>query len=152
MGWVKLDTSYLRNPKVAPLHPAAKLLHVASILWTAEHLTDGYVPPTALRTLCDDVPIAVRWRRHHASALMRAGLWEPVVGTGGGWMVHDFVTHNHTSTRAYVERERELAAERMRRMRERSGTSYAVTNGAVTPTDKTRQDRDSDYPGERHPL
>ena len=42
--WVKLDTSYLRNPKITALHPQALLLHLASILWTADQLQDGHIP------------------------------------------------------------------------------------------------------------
>ena len=124
--WVKVEQSYLRHPKVARLSPEAKLLHLASILWTAEHLQDGYVPATALRQLCDDVPIASRWRRHYAVALVSAGLWDEVED---GWIVHDFDEHNHSSTRAVVEQERAATRERVRRYRKRRGDGgNAVTS------------------------
>lgn len=117
MGWAKIDTSWLRNPKVAPLHPTAKLLHVASILWTAEHLTDGYIAATSLRQLCDSVPIGVRWQLLRAQQLVDAGLWEPVPEPHAGWVVHDYTAHNRAATRANVERNRELSRKRMQEWR-----------------------------------
>jgi hypothetical protein len=120
LRWVKVDVGYMSHPKVLGLHANAKLLHIASILWTAEHLTDGYVPPRALRELSESVPIAVRWRAHHASALVAAGLWDEADSRVGGWVVHDFAEHNRSSTREIVEREREQTRERVERWRARS--------------------------------
>ena len=113
MGWAKIDTSWLRNPKVAPLCDQAKLLHVASILWTAEHLTDGYIAATSLRQLCDSVPIGQRWQLLRAQQLSEAGLWDPVPEPRGGWVIHDYTVHNKAATRANVERNRELSRQRM---------------------------------------
>lgn len=124
--WAKLDVGYLSHPKVARLHPSAKLLHVASILWTAEHLTDGYVPAKALRTLSETVPIAVRWRQHHASALVQAGLWDVAPAPREGWLVHDYAEHNHAATRAAVERSRLVTRERVRRLRQREAHLHVI--------------------------
>ena len=129
--WVKLDVGYLSHPKVIGLHQSAKLLHLASILWTAEHLTDGYVTPKALRELSESVPIAVRWRGHHASALVEAGLWDPVPAPTGGWLVHDFTEHNASSTRAAVEKSREQVRERVARHRSRDHGLWVVGNGVT---------------------
>lgn len=129
--WVKLDVGYLSHPKLLGLHHAAKLLHLASILWTAEHLTDGYITPIALRELSESVPIAVRWRKHHASALVTAGLWDPVPEPRGGWIVHDFAEHNPGSTRAAVELAREQTRERVARHRAREHGLFVVGNGVT---------------------
>jgi hypothetical protein len=126
--WVKVDTGYLAHPKLLGLHPSAKLLHLASILWTAEHLTDGYVPPKALRELSESVPIAVRWRGHHASALVDAGLWDVVEPPTLGWVVHDFTEHNAAATRAAVERNRELTRDRVARHRAQQRGLWVVRN------------------------
>ena len=45
------------------VQPQLVLLHVASILWTAEHLTDGYVPDRALISLSSRVDLAPNRRR-----------------------------------------------------------------------------------------
>lgn len=117
MPWVKIDTSWLRNPKVAPLCDQARLLHLASILWTAEHLTDGYVPASALRGLCEDVGIGLRARQLRAQQLTAAGLWELVPEPRDGWIIHDYTVHNRAVTRANVERNREQSRVRMERSR-----------------------------------
>lgn len=116
MGFVFVQTSYLRHPKIVGLHERAVLLHLASILWTAEHLTDGYVPVTALRSLCDEAGIGARWRDHRVRDLVSRQLWDELPE---GWHVHDFEDWNRSSTRAVVESNRAAAVERQRRHRER---------------------------------
>ena len=115
MSYVFVQTGYLRHPKIAALGAQTVLLHLASILWTAEHLTDGYVPETALRALCSDVHIAPTHRIVHTRRLVDAQLWDVLPD---GWHVHDFETHNRSSTRAVVESNRAAAVERQRRHRE----------------------------------
>lgn len=115
MSFVFIQTSYLRHPKLAGLHERAVLLHLASILWTAEHLTDGYVPTSALRSLCEEASIVPRWRDRHVADLVSRGLWDELPT---GWHVHNFERHNRSSTRAVVESNRAAAAERQRRRRD----------------------------------
>lgn len=116
MSWVKIETGYLRHPKMLGLPHTAQLVHLASILWTAEHLQDGYVPSTAVRQLFDSISAQNAHRRRYEQMLIDRGLWERAIG---GIIVHDFAKHNAPSLRANVERERELSAERVRRFRER---------------------------------
>jgi hypothetical protein len=115
--WVKLDVAYFGHPKLLGLHDKGKLLHVASILWTAEHLTDGYVPERALSELSARVELHPSKRRAMARNLVERGLWDEVPPPRGGWIVHDFAEHNLASTREYVERERELTRQRVARHR-----------------------------------
>lgn len=119
MAWVKVDVAYLRNPKMRAVSPDARLLHLASILWTAEHLTDGILPRAVLRDLADTAQIDRRWASRRALELVGARLWDDACEA---WIVHDFAWHNPTSTRANVEHERQLSRDRMRRWR-----------GSVTP-------------------
>jgi hypothetical protein len=114
MTWVKIDIGYLRHPKLSGLPTDAKVLHLASILWTAEHLTDGHVPHRSLTDLSQIADIHPRWAKRRAATLVEAGLWDLVPG---GWHVHDFEEHNRTSTREYVQAEREAWRERQRRAR-----------------------------------
>lgn len=116
MTWVKLDVSYLRNPKVRGLcSDKHRLLHLASILWTAEHLTDGYVPASALPELCQAASIGPSYRVRAAQALVRQQLWEQAAD---GWIVHDFAEWNAASTREEVQRRREQWRQRQRRRRD----------------------------------
>jgi len=102
---VKIDVSYLENPKVIGLHPQAVLLHLASILWTAEQLTDGHIPAKALQALGQRAGIAPSWQRRMAGALVEHYLWLPVED---GWHVHDFAEMNPQATRKKVLAQRKL--------------------------------------------
>jgi hypothetical protein len=121
--WVKLDVGYFSHPKVVGLHPSAKLLHIASILWSAEHLTDGYVPSRALHRLVTIASLHTQHRATYARWLVDAGLWDECDPSIGGWIVHDFAEHNHSSTRAAVEHSRELTRKRVERWRAAAGNS-----------------------------
>lgn len=114
MAWVKLDVGYLRSPKLVDLPPKVVLLHLGSILWTAEHLTDGWVPDHALILLSSQADLAPNRRRWAARLLTQRSLWDQGVG---GWQVHDFVEWNRTSTREYVEQQRADWRERQARAR-----------------------------------
>lgn len=114
MPWAKVELGYLSHPKIIGLHPKVVLLHLASILWTAEHLTDGYVPDRALIELSSRVDLASNRRRWAAGQLVDRQLWDE---RPGGWHVHDFQLHNATSTRAYVEDKRRADRDRQREHR-----------------------------------
>ena len=101
--WVKLDTMYLDNPKIIGLHPQAVLLHLGSILWTAEHLTDGHIPDRAVTALGQKADITPRWVRRRVGSLVEHHLWLPVED---GWHVHDFEIMNPQATRKKVEAQR----------------------------------------------
>lgn len=101
--WVKIDVSYLRNTKISSLSRDAVLLHLASILWTAEEMKDGAIPRHICRDLAADVGLDRRRIGAKVSELVDAGLWEP---NGEGWHVHDFQTFNKQALRANVEAER----------------------------------------------
>ena len=104
--WIKLDVGYLRNPKITGLTPPARLLHLASICWCADQLTDGYIPRRTLTVLAREAGIGTTMAAaKRAEELEEAGLWERNGGTG--WQVHDFVEMNPGATRAGVEKERQ---------------------------------------------
>jgi hypothetical protein len=111
MPWVKVDTGYLTHPKIVGLPSRVVVLHLASILWTAEQLTDGYVPDRALISLSSRADLAPNRRRWAARQLVDRGLWDELPG---GWHVHDFEIHNRSYTREVVEQKRAAARERQR--------------------------------------
>lgn len=102
--WVKIDVSYLRNPKIAALTPPAVLLHFASILWTADQLTDGHIPSSSLAELATVARIPRRSIDTRAQELEAGQLWTP--NGGSSWELHDFEAMNPQAMRAAVEKQR----------------------------------------------
>lgn len=91
-AYFKLDVGYLTNPKVAAVglqSPSAVLLHIGSIGYAAQHLTDGEVP----------VPLLLRLTgatSDDADLLYASGLWE--VGRQDGLaVVHDYLRHQRSA-------------------------------------------------------
>lgn len=94
-AYAKFDVGYLDNPKVGPLleddRPYAVILHAASILYAAQHLTDGVV---RVKTLLRKTGAS----SDDAAALVAAGLW---VDHGDGTAsIHDYLEHNRSAEQA----------------------------------------------------
>jgi hypothetical protein len=109
--WVKIDTSYLRNPKITAVSTHAVLLHLASILWTGDQLTDGHIPPHALPELglAARVPHRTGVLDKRADELVKQHLWVP---NGRGFELHDFAEMNRQALRSVVERQRQVWRDR----------------------------------------
>ena len=100
-AFAKFDVGYLDNPKtldVLDASPIAVLMHAASILYCAQHLTDGLTTESAMRRKVGGTP-------EDADMLVRAGLWHreghdcescPEV-PAGKVLVHDYLEHNRSS-------------------------------------------------------
>lgn len=109
--WVRIDTGYLRNPKVQRVGRDGMVLHLAAILYLGEHRIDsGLLPPEALPFLA----LEARLRRAEpvVAALCKHGLWHP--SDEGGFIVHDYDETNGEASDAWHDRERR------RRERDRS--------------------------------
>jgi hypothetical protein len=106
MVWFKVDDSLSNHPKVAAAGNAAMGLWLRAGAWSAHHLTDGFVPSSALP--------GVGGNRRQAEALVKAGLWtvEP-----DGYRFHDW--QEYQPSRAKVEAAREATASRVREWRQR---------------------------------
>lgn len=113
--WVKIDTSYLRNPKVTGVPAPAVLLHLASILWVADQLTDGNIPRHAIDELAVHARIPRSSALRRADELVGADLWETNGTTG--WHLHDFETMNRQALRDSVERQRREWRQRQEKLR-----------------------------------
>lgn len=116
--WVRLDTSYLLNPKILQVDHRGVLLHIASIGWCAEQLTDGQVPTSALAVLATMARLRPGEAVRASDQLVDAGLWHK---NGDGWEVHDFVAMNAQVSREQVleQRAKWSAAKTAQRNRKR---------------------------------
>lgn len=112
--WVKIDIAYLRNPKMTALSSGAVLLHLASILWCADHLSDGHIPRHAMRELALMARLSLAAARARAEELVKAERW---LSSGGDWYLHDFDEMNPQALRAAVEQQRREWRERQEKHR-----------------------------------
>jgi hypothetical protein len=119
--WLKLDDGLLTHPK---LYKAATDLqqkgyrnvlalalgwYTESLLYCAQHLTDGELTPDVVKTL-HITPAGI-------AALVRAGLW---VKTANGWRIHDFLDYNPTAKTVAEKRQKD-------RERHRAGGQHRPT-------------------------
>lgn len=132
-GWAPVDTGYLDNPKmldVLDTSGTAALMHLASILYCAQHLTDGHIAPGIARR-------KVGGTRDDDRLLIDAGMWhEPghdcpdcEQPAPNRVYVHDFLQHNRTAAKAKKASERasKAAKERWERQRAEQGTPHDAT-------------------------
>lgn len=143
MDWVKLRTSYYRDPKVLALPDAdAEMLFVRGLGYVGEQETRGYIPEHALSVIA-------RKRRYDTSvsALLATGLWTRV---NGGYQITRW-DDNQEGLEGLAKR-RAADRERKRRQRaaERSESSLLTPQSrdqstgrhvTVTPPEKRRQEK-----------
>lgn len=103
-GWSPVDFGYLDNPKMLEVldqSPVAALMHLASILYCAQHLTDGHITPGVARR-------KVGGSKDDEQTLIDAGMWHTEGHTCAVCpqpeprkvYVHDFLQHNRTAEKA----------------------------------------------------
>ena len=80
MAWFKVDDRFYSHPKVIGVPMRSLGLWVLAGAWSADQLTDGFIPRTALPMLNGSRPADAR-------PLVDAGLWAVV---DGGWRFHDW--------------------------------------------------------------
>jgi hypothetical protein len=105
MPWGRIDDGFWHNHKVLelddPLRKGCIALYWLALCWCNDELTDGRVPPGAVRTLGGD--------KAEADELVRVGLWER---EGKGYRVHDFLVYNQSRERVLSIREERSRAGR----------------------------------------
>lgn len=161
-GWAPVDIGYLDNPKMLDVLDAsstATLMHLASILYCAQHLTDGHLSPGIARR-------KVGASRDDDRLLIDAGLWhEPGHGCDacpdpepGKVYIHNFLEHNRTAAKTKRVSERRSEAAKARWAREKGDATVmqsalqdaqqsAMQNGDVCNAERERErKRDSPAP------
>lgn len=81
LPWVRLDTQFAQNPKLAHLASQGKwraaFCYVASIAYAGAQGTDGYIPESCL--------VFTHATKQTAKDLVKAGLWHDDIG---GWSIN----------------------------------------------------------------
>lgn len=106
--WIRLDVDYFTNPKTVAAGPDGRSLHLASICWVGQHLTDGHIPAAVIPTLCGQAGVP----RRSVDKVVAAGLWLP---TEHDFYVKDYLELN--DSRAKTEQTREKWRQRQRESR-----------------------------------
>jgi hypothetical protein len=100
MASIDLHTGVITSPKHAPLSDAAFRLWAHALMWSKEHLTDGFIPAGML-------PSLHRQAAKHAPELLRVivpgkgPLWHEVEG---GYQIHDYEQWQETKERVQSRR------------------------------------------------
>lgn len=131
MTWFKVDDGLHSHDKALRAGVPAMGLWVLAGSWSADQLTDGWVPQHMVQR------IDPKGWRASVQALVRVGLWQPTDRDGEpGWEFHEW--SERQPSREQVLEERAAHAERQRRFRERmkerrrtNGASDAASNGVT---------------------
>ena len=118
MTWFKVDDGFWSHPKTATLSDAAVTLWVRAGSYSCQHLTDGFVPRSALRLVGTESA---------AVELTSVGLW---LDADNGWQFHDWDEYQETSEA--VKQRRDAQRERQRRARAKRDESRRASR--VTDT------------------
>ena len=110
MAWFKVDDGFWAHPKVLMLSPEAGWLWLRAGSWSAQQLTDGFIPRAVDQLLGDDGTLAAQ--------LVDVGLWEVLPD---GWAFHGW--DEFQPTRNEVEELRRKRSEAGKRGGKRSGES-----------------------------
>lgn len=128
MTWFKVDDNLAFHRKTVAAGNAAMGLWVRAGAWSAQHLTDGFVPEHML---------ALLGTASQSKRLIKAGLWAEV---DGGCQFHQWNEKGRQPTSQSVLADREKSAERQAKWRaSKSGDpqvndpSDDVTDALVTP-------------------
>jgi len=93
-AYFKTDVGYFTNPKIAAIlaeSPLAVILHLGSIAYSAQHLTDGIVPARLVQRL-------IGADTSDAEMLLKAGLW--IEREGGRVEIKDYLEHQRSAADA----------------------------------------------------
>jgi hypothetical protein len=107
--WFKVDDKLHDHRKARAAGTRAMGVWILAASWSSNNVTDGYVP----------VSVASRWGdRRDFNRLVTAGLWtEDTSGKEPGYLFVNWSRYQRT--RAQIDEDRLLAAERMRTLRKR---------------------------------
>lgn len=138
MSFLLIDDKAHMDPRVVKAGNAAWGLFVRLADWSADQLTDGFIPDAIARMYATN--------RAEVARITSAGLWTPVTDPEPGFLIVDFTAGDgivRSRSKDRVLADRRQAAERQRRHRD-SATVTDVSRRDSTvshdPPDQTRPD------------
>lgn len=165
MTWAKIDDRWPRHPKAVAAGPLGRDLYICGLCYCNEHLTDGFIPRTALSTLSPGLQNPSRTARR----LVELGLWETATRprddtdataarplrdraatrtgshrdrrtTRDGFIVHDY--HDYNATASDVKEKLNARKLRQQRWRERNRDASRNAEGDASATRNQRRGGD----------
>lgn len=122
MSWFRLEDSFHSHPKVIAAGNAAVGLYVRCGTYSAQHLTDGFIPDAVARQYGTTREITIL-----------AGSTDPLWTTvEGGYLMADYLEFN--PSKAQVLADRAKARERMNRGRRSAEHDPNIVGSSTTPT------------------
>lgn len=158
-AWAPVDIGYLENPKMIGVLLAsgnATLMHLASILYCAQHLTDGHVAPAVAR-----MKAGGKGTDEDVTLLLNAGLWheqghdcEDCPQPSKGFVyVHNFLEHNRTAAKVKEVSQKRSDAAKARWSDDASEMQSASKLDAKCNAERDREiERDKPSPSPLSPL
>lgn len=141
MTWFKVDDGLHAHKKAARAGVAAMGLWVLAGSWSADQLTDGFIPDYIASRIDPDYEA-------HAARLVSAGLWEVAEDSDGdkGWQFHDWDDEGRQPTAASVKAKQQEARDRMARLRAARKRNDTPTSPEVRANTQRTPETDQDGP------
>lgn len=150
-AFAKFDVGYLDNPKMLDVLDASStaiLMHFASVLYCAQHLTDGLVASKAMQRKTgganEDVQILIDHGLWHTEGHSCDSCPQPPAGKV---YVHDFLEHNRDSAEA-----KRVSGERSRAAKSRWNKEKAPMQDALQNDDACSAEREREKERESVPA
>lgn len=142
--YIRLECEVLTDAKILQVGPEAAFVWVRGLLYSKQHLTDGFIPTHALPLVTLGV---TRDMRDIVTLLVTAGLWDVVEN---GWHIGAERWARHQTTREDVTRLRESWRRRKDRERQRKNTvtpmSRRDTRNVPPPEPEPEPEKKEDTP------
>lgn len=89
-AWAKIDVGFFSHPKAREAGKNGRELYLASVLYSARHLTDGRIPESAVKLLAFEAEVPAST----VNRLVAVGLWNH--DGDGAYVIHDYLEHNRS--------------------------------------------------------
>jgi len=127
-----VDVAMIEDPRLLTLPRGIRLLHLEALVWCKAHLTDGFIPASALNRLTDEPEPS---KAGHE--LARVGLWN---FTAEGWTIVGFTDTQMSALR--VKEKRQASRERYDKWQQSQSpkrVSNATANDPARPAPPARK-------------
>jgi len=127
-----VDVAMIEDPRLLTLPRGIRLLHLEALVWCKAHLTDGFIPASALNRLTDEPEPS-----KGGHELARVGLWK---FTADGWTIVGFTDTQMSAQR--VREKRQASRERYDKWQQSQSTkrvSNAAANDPARPAPPARK-------------